>query len=147
MYQVCRFFISIKKIDFIFLLDVRDNRLEQIPVVRRTVIVEPYPAEPSSQIILKPQSGTTEKIHSGQNPKLNENNERFIDPLAIIMSKKSKKKKKKKPTETNNNNIEDLKLEDVNDVHDDNENENTKSKKKSTNQTLSKQNPKNAFYN
>jgi len=125
---------------FYFLLDVRDNLLEQIPVVRRTIIVEPYPAEPSSQIHVKPQSNLTGKIRLGKNQKLNEDGETIIYPSStIVMNKKTKKKKKT----TGNNN--DLKLEDVNDIHDD-ETENMNSTKKNTGRASSKKNAKNAFY-
>ncbi len=121
------------------LLDVRDNRLEQIPVVRRTIIVEPYPAEPTSQIIVKPQSNMTGKVRLSKNERLNGNDEIIVHPTA---SSNKKSKKKKKTIET----IEDLKLEDVNDDHD-GENDNKKSKKKNTGRTSDKTNVKNAFYN
>ncbi len=145
MYRVCEvFFYMNYKNCFYFLLDVRDNRLEQIPVVRRTIIVEPYPAEPSSQILVKPQSNLTEKSRLGKNQKLNEDGETIIYPTStIIMNKKTKKKKK--TTGNNNEHIQDLKLEDVNDIHDD-ETENINSTKKNTSRASSKKNAKNAFY-
>jgi hypothetical protein len=129
---------------FNFLLDVRDNRLEQIPVVRRTIIVEPYPAEPSSQIVLKSQSDMTGKNHLDKTQKLQGNDGTITYRSTSFVNKKSKKKKK--TTENNTKNIEDLKLEDVNDDFVD-ETENNKSKKKIMNKTSAKKNVKNAFYN
>jgi hypothetical protein len=144
MCQVCRFFNINYKTCFYSLLDVRDNRLEQIPVVRRTIIVEPYPSEPSSQILLKPQSDMTGKISFVKNQTLNEDYERIIYPSSTTLPNK-KTKKKKKTTGNNNEHIQDLKLEDVNDFHD-NSIENVNSKNKNTNRVSSKKNAKNAFY-
>ena len=50
-----------------FILDVRDDRFEQIPIVRRTIIVEPVPAPPTSTIVVKPKTKVIADVHvSGQ---------------------------------------------------------------------------------
>jgi hypothetical protein len=112
--------------------------LEKIPIIRRTIIVEPYPAQPSSQIIVKPRADMIGKIRLGKNTQLDGENETIIYPSTAFMRKKSKKKKKS--TVVNNNIIEDLQLEDVN--NDDDSSINTKKTKSSTRKTI-----KNAFYN
>jgi hypothetical protein len=136
MYQVCEVFLSKRKkrLDFISLLDVRDNRLEPFPVVRRTIIVEPYPAEPTSQILVKPQSNMTGKIRSSNNV-----DDVLAHSTTTHSTKISKKKKKKGKT------IEDLRLEDVNEDHNDGNN-GTKSKKTSLSKTIAAKHVKNAFY-
>ena len=95
--------------------------MEKIPIVRRTIIVEPYPAQPTSQIIVKPRGDMIGKIRLGKNTQLNGDNETIIYPSSAFMRKKAKTpkipktpKKKKKSTIINDNIIEDLHLEDVN---------------------------------
>jgi hypothetical protein len=119
--------------------------LEKIPIVRRTIIVEPYPAQPTSQIIVKPRGDMIGKIRLGKNTQLNGENETIIYPSSAFMRKKTKTsktktpKKKKKSTIINNNIIEDLHLEDVND---DDSSISLKKMNLSTRKTI-----KNAFYN
>jgi hypothetical protein len=137
MCLVCLFVWIIEEhlICFVF-VDVRDDRLEQIPVVRRTIIVEPYPAEPTSRITVKPRTDTTGKIRLGKNEKKNGDNETVMHPSTTFTNKKSKKKTN--TTESRNNIVEDLTLEDVNDDHDESE---RSKKKKTTSKSV-----KNAFY-
>lgn len=90
-----------------------EDRLSRIPVVRRTIIVEPYPAEPSSQIIVKPRPDGVGKIRLGK-PSIHDgqNGETIIYPNTAFRTKPSKSKKKK-GTMVNNNLIEDLRLDDI----------------------------------
>ena len=127
------------------------NDLEKIPVVRRTIIVEPYPAQPSSQIIVKPQGNMVGKISLSKNPVLVGDDERMIYPLTTYLTEKPKKtttkkktKKKRKSTTVNENIIEDLKLEDLDDYEDDDFelDLNPRTRRISTIRTI-----KNAFYN
>lgn len=91
-----------------------ERRLDKIPIVRRTIIVEPYPAEPSSKIVVKPRSDMIGKIRLGKNGGLSgEHGETIIYPTTAFMSKRSKSKKK--GTMVNNQLIEDLHLGDLDD--------------------------------
>jgi hypothetical protein len=141
MYQVCYFFLLIEK--QILNLDVRDDRLEQIPVVRRTIIVEPYPAPPSSQITITPRTNMNGDNHLGENQKVNGDGETIIYPSTTFMNKKPKKKKR--ITAANDSIMEDLQLEDVTE-NDGNDNLNAKSKKKQPNKISPNKFSKNAFY-
>ena len=49
-------------------LDVADDRLEQVPVVRRTIIVEPYPASPTSKVVVKPKDTSGKKTKKKKKP-------------------------------------------------------------------------------
>jgi hypothetical protein len=119
---------------------VRDDRREQIPIIRRTIIVEPYPAQPSAQILVKPRSDMIGKIRLGKNNKSSGDDETAIYPVTTFMNKK-KKKKKKTATDNDDQSIEEFRLEGMNDDG----KESTKSKKKH-NKLSSKKNVKNAFY-
>ncbi|CAF0736678.1 unnamed protein product [Rotaria sordida] len=92
--------------------NVYDNRLEQIPVVRRTVIVEPYPTQSNSDIVI-----TSHTDKTGKN-RLNKNQTNEINTNSKI---------KKRTIESSDNTMVDIQIEDVND--DINENENWKKKK------------------
>ena len=120
------------------LLDVRDNRLEQIPVVRRTIIVEPYPAEPTAQIVVKPQSNMVGKVHLNRDPGASDAgvDPFFVQPTTSFLTRKSKKKRSE--------DIEELRLDDVND---DTTDDHRKSKMKAAGRTFGKARVKNAFYN
>jgi len=119
-----------------------DDRLDKIPVIRRTIIVEPYPAQPSTKIIVKPRADMTGKIRLTIDSKLNGDNETLIYPSTAFLTKK-KSKKKKKSTIINNNIIEDLHLEDINDDN----NNSDQSIKIKTNRSSTRKTIKNAFYN
>ncbi len=113
--------------------------MEQIPVLYRTIIVEPYPAQPSSQILVKPSVNMIGKIRLGKNNDFDEGDETIIYPATKFLEKKPKKRKIKSSV-VNNNIIDDLELEDTND--DDQRIKIRPSRKISTTKTI-----KNAFYN
>ncbi|CAF0943022.1 unnamed protein product [Didymodactylos carnosus] len=46
-----------------------DQSLENLPVFRRTIIVEPYPAQPTAQILVKPRTDMIGKIRLSKNSK------------------------------------------------------------------------------
>ncbi len=119
---------------------MRDDRREQIPIIRRTIIVEPYPAQPTAQILVKPRSDMIGKIRLGKNNKSSDDDETTIYPATTFINKK-KKKKTKTTTDNIDGSIEELRLDGMND----NGNESMKSKKKH-NKLSSKKNVKNAFY-
>lgn len=123
----------------IFLVDVRDPRLEQIPVVRRTIIVEPYPAEPTAQIVVKPQSNMVGKVRLNKEQGGLGGDEFFVPPTSSFFTRKPKKKKQA-------NDVDELRLEDVNDdYHDNNDQKNPT--RKVVGRTFGKATVKNAFYN
>lgn len=93
--------------------DEPDNRLNKIPVVRRTIIVEPYPAQPTSQIIVKPRSDMIGKVTLSRDPNVTEKEEQIVYPTSISLSGRQPRKKKTKLLVVNDNVIENLDLEDV----------------------------------
>lgn len=95
-------------------LDVRDDRDEQIPVVRRTIIVEPYPATPNTQVLLKPNTAQGGKGLSVETSDINGENDQDMYQSTDTLSKKSKKKKKTVAGRDHSRGG-DLRLEDVND--------------------------------
>jgi hypothetical protein len=113
--------------------------LEQIPVLYRTIIVEPYPDQPSSQILVKPSVNMIGKIRLGKNNDLDGGNETIVYPATEFLEKKPKKRKKKSSV-VKNNTIDDLELEDTND--DDQRTKIRPKRRTSTTKTI-----KNAFYN
>lgn len=121
------------------ILALAERRLEQIPVVRRTIIIEPYPAQPTSQIIVKPRADMVGKIRLGKNAKLNGDDETIIYPSTAFSTKKIKKKKS---TVVNHTMIENLNLDDLND--DDQPSRYMKSRKT---KKVPASKIKNAFYN
>ena len=123
----------------IFHLDVRDPRLEQIPVVRRTIIVEPYPAEPTAQIVVKPQSNMIGKVRLNREQGGLGGDEFFVPPTSSFFTRKPKKQKRA-------SDVDELRLEDVNDdYHDDNDRKTPN--RKIVGPAFGKANVKNAFYN
>ena len=94
-------------------LDVRDDREEQIPVVRRTIIVEPYPATPNTQIMLKPNAAQAGQGLSVETMDISGGNDQRQYQSTEALSKRSKKKKT--TTGRDNARTGDLRLEDVND--------------------------------
>ena len=105
------------------------------------MIVEPYPAQPSSQIVVKPRVDMIGRVRLDKTNKFDKENDTIVYPSTAFTKKKSKKKKM---TIVNNNIIEDLHLEGINDDDDDDDKttKNKKIKKKSTGIRI-----KNAFYN
>ncbi|CAF1021500.1 unnamed protein product [Rotaria sp. Silwood1] len=108
--------------------NIQDNHLEQIPVVRRTIIVEPYPGQSNSDIVIKSHTDITGKHRF----KKNQNN-----------STNTNSKTKRNTIKSSDNTMDDIQLEDVNDDIYDNEN----SKKKKTNKISSIKKVNNAYYN
>ncbi|CAF4345190.1 unnamed protein product [Rotaria sp. Silwood2] len=132
-------------VDFVDVPNLADKRLEQIPIVRRTIIVEPYPAQPTSQIIVKPRSDMIGKIRLGKNTQLNGDDETIVYPSTAFMTKKLKKKK---INIVNNNIIENLHLDDISDNDDDDDDKKKKSSKtKKPKIIITGQRIRNAFYN
>ncbi|CAF1254031.1 unnamed protein product [Rotaria sordida] len=131
-------------VDFVDVPNIADKRLEQIPVVRRTIIVEPYPAQPSSQIIVKPRTDMIGKVRLGKNIKLNGNDETIVYPSTSFTTKKIKKKK---TNMINNNIIDDLHLDDISDDDDDDDKKKNGSSKTKIFKNITRQKIKNAFYN
>ncbi|CAF2905133.1 unnamed protein product [Rotaria sp. Silwood2] len=108
--------------------NVHDSRLEQIPVVRRTIIIEPYSTQSNSEIVNKSHTDKTGKFRLNKN-QYNETN--------------TNSKTRNITIESSNNTMTDTQLEDVNDDIDENEN----FKKKKTNKTSSTKIAHNAYYN
>ncbi|UJR27745.1 hypothetical protein I4U23_009020 [Adineta vaga] len=117
-----------------------NNSLHQVPIVRRTVIVEPYPAEPSTQIIVTPRMETIRKFRSDDNLHINEDHEKILYPRPPSVTKKTKRKKS--TTESRDNILEDLNLEDVNET----EYSSRDSRKRRVNKIPLTKTASNAFY-
>ncbi|CAF1576651.1 unnamed protein product [Rotaria magnacalcarata] len=129
-------------VDFIDAPNLADRRLEQIPVIRRTIIVEPYPAQPTSQIVVKPRTDMIGKVRLGRNMHLDGDGETSVYPSTSFMTKKPKKKKS---TIVNNNRIENLNLNGIHgDDDDDKRNRNGKTRKP---KIVGGTKIRNAFYN
>ena len=142
MSQVCSIDLINQKRNSLYVLSVnRENSIKQIPVVRRTVIVEPYPAEPSSQIVVTPRTDTIGTFRSDDNQKINDDNDKILYPTLPLTHKKSKRKKS--TTESKDNIIEDLNLEDLNN----NEYSSADSRKRRIHKITTHKGITNAFYN
>ncbi len=94
-------------------LDNHDTSFQEVPIVHRTVIVEPYPAEPSSHIVVTPRLERMGSFHLDNYQYIHNDNDRMHKPSTTV-TKNKKSKKKKNTTESKDNIIEDLNLEDVN---------------------------------
>ena len=75
------FYIYYKNLLSVLLVN-HDNSLQPIPIVHRTVIVEPYPAEPSSQIIVKPRVDMIGNLRLDNDQNVHENTYIIPDPTA-----------------------------------------------------------------
>ncbi|CAF3696986.1 unnamed protein product [Rotaria sp. Silwood1] len=131
-------------VDFIDAPNTGDRRLEQIPVIRRTIIVEPYPAQPTSQIIVKPRTDMIGKVRLEKNIQVNNNNETLIYPTTSLITKKIKQKK---TNIIDNNIIENLNLDDINNNDDDDDYKMKKSHRTKIIKKIPSEKIKNAFYN
>jgi hypothetical protein len=142
MDQVCWFSLSIEKIRVFIFLDDPDTSLQQFPLVYRTGIVEPYPPELSSNIVVTPPIDIIGIFHLGNNQNIHYDNDRSRQAsTSSINDKKSKKKKKRTKSKTNDN--EDLNVEDVNE----NEHSSAESKTKKPYKVFRKTPIENAFFN
>ncbi|CAF0745972.1 unnamed protein product [Adineta ricciae] len=121
-----------------------NNSFHQVPIVRRTVIVEPYPAEPTSQVVLTPRTTAIRKFHSDDNLNVNGDNDKILYSHAPSVAKKSKRKKSK--TESRDNIIEDLDLEDVNELDHSNSRADSRKRTKKLIKTSATKTISNAFY-
>lgn len=121
------------------LIEVREKRIDQIPVVRRTIIVEPYPDHPSTQIVVKPKGNMVGKVRLGENNEIQgQPGDTIIYPTTAFAKKRSKPKKKS--TVVNNNVIEDLNFDNLYDDY-------AKTDLKTVKKTYKKTHITNAFYN
>ncbi|CAF3244889.1 unnamed protein product [Rotaria socialis] len=130
-------------VDLVDVPNLADRRLEQIPVIRRTIIVEPYPAEPSSQIIVKPRADMIGKVRLSRNMHFDGDDATTVYPSTSFMTKKPKKKKS---TIVNNNRIEDLNLNGIHGDDDDADKRNRNGKTRKT-KIVAGTKIRNAFYN